>query len=246
MLSEACSTGWVIVLYILTNVAPVWGHVDKLPTTSLSGSLSTLLELKHCRWKFSDFHNTLHKRGAVRPFTGLEDVSFLSHLLVTHYQDQVHVLLLQFYHNMRNANVPFPLTAMHISRTNSWHVCMTLSSIVDVRQLELPSSERCHRCGCTGSWSACGTRMDSGAIASEVEKDECRLGPVLFQGSKPRRFEVCTSVSTFVACGFLHISDALRYLQKMAIVFGNIKVLSSHTRTDSCGHPCIIALAVAL
>lgn len=47
MLSEACSTG-----------KPVY-----------------VVGTEHCRWKFSDFHNTLHKRGAVRPFTGLEDMS---------------------------------------------------------------------------------------------------------------------------------------------------------------------------
>uniref|UniRef100_J3LXP3 Mitochondrial fission protein ELM1 n=1 Tax=Oryza brachyantha TaxID=4533 RepID=J3LXP3_ORYBR len=47
MLSEACSTG-----------KPVY-----------------VVGTEHCRWKFSDFHNTLHERGAVRPFTGLEDMS---------------------------------------------------------------------------------------------------------------------------------------------------------------------------
>ncbi|KAM0861263.1 hypothetical protein ACQ4PT_046003 [Festuca glaucescens] len=47
MLSEACSTG-----------KPVY-----------------VVGTEHCRWKFSDFHSTLHKRGAVRPFTGLEDMS---------------------------------------------------------------------------------------------------------------------------------------------------------------------------
>uniref|UniRef100_A0A0D3FVN6 Uncharacterized protein n=2 Tax=Oryza TaxID=4527 RepID=A0A0D3FVN6_9ORYZ len=47
MLSEACSTG-----------KPVY-----------------VVGTEHCRWKFSDFHNRLHERGAVRPFTGLEDMS---------------------------------------------------------------------------------------------------------------------------------------------------------------------------
>lgn len=47
MLSEACSTG-----------KPVY----------VAGT-------EYCRWKFSDFHNTLQKRGAARPFTGLEDMS---------------------------------------------------------------------------------------------------------------------------------------------------------------------------
>uniref|UniRef100_A0A453BY27 Mitochondrial fission protein ELM1 n=1 Tax=Aegilops tauschii subsp. strangulata TaxID=200361 RepID=A0A453BY27_AEGTS len=47
MLSEACSTG-----------KPVY-----------------VVGTEHCRWKFSDFHNTLQKRGAVRPFTGSEDMS---------------------------------------------------------------------------------------------------------------------------------------------------------------------------
>lgn len=47
MISEACSTG-----------KPVY-----------------VIGTEHCRWKFSDFHSTLHKRGAVRPFTGLEDMS---------------------------------------------------------------------------------------------------------------------------------------------------------------------------
>jgi hypothetical protein len=50
MLSEACSTG-----------KPVY-----------------VVGTEHCRWKFSDFHNRLHERGAVRPFTGLEDVSSLN------------------------------------------------------------------------------------------------------------------------------------------------------------------------
>ncbi|KAM3386909.1 hypothetical protein ACQJBY_010047 [Aegilops geniculata] len=47
MLSEACSTG-----------KPVY-----------------VVGTEHCRWKFSDFHNTLQKRGAVRPLTGSEDMS---------------------------------------------------------------------------------------------------------------------------------------------------------------------------
>ncbi|KAG2566116.1 hypothetical protein PVAP13_7NG212317 [Panicum virgatum] len=47
MLSEACSTG-----------KPVY-----------------VIGAEHCRWKFSDFHNRLHERRAVRPFTGLEDMS---------------------------------------------------------------------------------------------------------------------------------------------------------------------------
>ncbi|KAL5214965.1 hypothetical protein ABZP36_004117 [Zizania latifolia] len=47
MLSEACSTG-----------KPVY-----------------VVGTEHCRWKFSDFHNTLHERGSVRLFTGLEDMS---------------------------------------------------------------------------------------------------------------------------------------------------------------------------
>ncbi|XP_062185927.1 mitochondrial fission protein ELM1-like [Phragmites australis] len=47
MLSEACSTG-----------KPVY-----------------VIGTEQCRWKFSDFHNRLHERGAVRPFTGLEDMS---------------------------------------------------------------------------------------------------------------------------------------------------------------------------
>uniref|UniRef100_A0A0D9ZKJ5 Uncharacterized protein n=1 Tax=Oryza glumipatula TaxID=40148 RepID=A0A0D9ZKJ5_9ORYZ len=55
-------------------------HKD--PTHTL-GILHGLMLLKpvyvvgteHCRWKFSDFHNRLHERGAVRPFTGLEDMS---------------------------------------------------------------------------------------------------------------------------------------------------------------------------
>ncbi|CAL5067628.1 unnamed protein product [Urochloa decumbens] len=47
MLSEACSTG-----------KPVY-----------------VIGAEHCRWKFSDFHNRLRERRAVRPFTGLEDMS---------------------------------------------------------------------------------------------------------------------------------------------------------------------------
>ncbi|KAG8064432.1 hypothetical protein GUJ93_ZPchr0004g40490 [Zizania palustris] len=47
MLSEACSTG-----------KPVY-----------------VVGTEYCRWKFSDFHNTLHERGSVRFFTGLEDMS---------------------------------------------------------------------------------------------------------------------------------------------------------------------------
>uniref|UniRef100_K3Y7S3 Mitochondrial fission protein ELM1 n=1 Tax=Setaria italica TaxID=4555 RepID=K3Y7S3_SETIT len=47
MLSEACSTGKPV--YVIGAV--------------------------HCRWKFSDFHNRLRERRAVRPFTGLEDMS---------------------------------------------------------------------------------------------------------------------------------------------------------------------------
>ncbi|CAD6260999.1 unnamed protein product [Miscanthus lutarioriparius] len=47
MLSEACSTG-----------KPVY-----------------VIGTEHCRWKFSDFHNRLRERRAVRPFTGLEDMS---------------------------------------------------------------------------------------------------------------------------------------------------------------------------
>jgi hypothetical protein len=80
---------------------------------------------------------------------------------------------------------------------------MTLSSIVDVRQLELPSSERCHWCGCPGSWNAGGTWMDSGVIASEVEENECHFGPTLFQ-TQTTWMEPCTSVN-LVACAFLQI-----------------------------------------
>nr|CAB3484469.1 unnamed protein product [Digitaria exilis] len=47
MLSEACSTG-----------KPVY-----------------VIGVEHCRWKFSDFHNRLRERRAVRPFTGSEDMS---------------------------------------------------------------------------------------------------------------------------------------------------------------------------
>ncbi|KAG6520454.1 hypothetical protein ZIOFF_017510 [Zingiber officinale] len=47
MLSEACSTGKPI--YVIGS--------------------------EHCKWKFSAFHKTLRERGAVRPFTGFEDMS---------------------------------------------------------------------------------------------------------------------------------------------------------------------------
>ncbi|KAL6652859.1 hypothetical protein ACP70R_011784 [Stipagrostis hirtigluma subsp. patula] len=47
MLSEACSTG-----------KPVY-----------------VIGSEHCTWKFSDFHNRLQERRAVRPFTGFEDMS---------------------------------------------------------------------------------------------------------------------------------------------------------------------------
>ncbi|KAM1220769.1 hypothetical protein ACFX2J_008517 [Malus domestica] len=30
---------------------------------------------EHCTWKFADFQNSLQERGAVRPFTGKEDMS---------------------------------------------------------------------------------------------------------------------------------------------------------------------------
>ncbi|KAI5674389.1 hypothetical protein M9H77_14753 [Catharanthus roseus] len=47
MLSEACSTG-----------KPVY-----------------VIGTERCRWKFIDFHKSLQDRGAVRPFTGREDIS---------------------------------------------------------------------------------------------------------------------------------------------------------------------------
>ncbi|XP_057534277.1 mitochondrial fission protein ELM1 [Amaranthus tricolor] len=47
MLSEACSTG-----------KPVY-----------------VIGSERCKWKFTDFHNTLRERGLVRPFTGSEDLS---------------------------------------------------------------------------------------------------------------------------------------------------------------------------
>ncbi|KAJ0655940.1 putative mitochondrial fission protein ELM1 [Helianthus annuus] len=49
MLSEACSTG-----------KPVY-----------------VVGAERCKWKFAEFHKTLRERGLVRPFTGLEDVSFM-------------------------------------------------------------------------------------------------------------------------------------------------------------------------
>ncbi|XP_047328529.1 mitochondrial fission protein ELM1-like [Impatiens glandulifera] len=47
MLSEACSTG-----------KPVY-----------------VVGAERCKWKFVEFHKSLHDRGLVRPFTGLEDMS---------------------------------------------------------------------------------------------------------------------------------------------------------------------------
>lgn len=57
---------------------------------------------------------------------------------------------------------------------------------IDVRQLELPSPERCHWCGGTGSWSACRAWMDSGVMATNVEKEECHFGTVL-----PKTIQFC-------------------------------------------------------
>lgn len=34
-----------------------------------------MIGAERCKWKFSDFHKSLGERGAVRPFTGSEDVS---------------------------------------------------------------------------------------------------------------------------------------------------------------------------
>ncbi|MQL10623.1 hypothetical protein EI010_25780, partial [Escherichia coli] len=47
MISEACSTG-----------KPVY-----------------VVGAERCRWKFTEFHQTLRELGVVRPFTGSEDIS---------------------------------------------------------------------------------------------------------------------------------------------------------------------------
>ncbi|GJN27691.1 hypothetical protein PR202_gb15733 [Eleusine coracana subsp. coracana] len=49
--------------------------VSMLSEATSTGKPVYVIGTEHCKWKFSDFYNRLYEHGAVRPFTGLEDMS---------------------------------------------------------------------------------------------------------------------------------------------------------------------------
>lgn len=147
----------------------------------------------------------------------------------------------------------FPFLATHFSRANWWHVYMILSSIVDVRQLELPSSERCHWCGCTGSWSACTTWMDSGLIAVEAEKKSAIFAPVTFQAQTIQSLHFSYLSCICMRIFFFAISpmqNDIASFQKMAIFLGTYCVkFWAITHRQQClflAYSCIIVPSVML
>lgn len=88
MLSEACSTGYVcyilmIVSLILVNMISLFSLLFLL-TKDICFTVLLLcrkpvyvIGSERCTWKFADFQKSLFERGAVRPFTGKENVCHL-------------------------------------------------------------------------------------------------------------------------------------------------------------------------
>lgn len=79
MLSEACSTGYVAVFKSTLSVFPF--HVDGsgclYPGFLYCRKPVYVIGAERCKWKFSHFIKTLQSRGAIRLFTGAENVSNL-------------------------------------------------------------------------------------------------------------------------------------------------------------------------
>lgn len=92
MLSEACSTGYCYVMNykFLTNRAVIIIILNFPSKIWCCRKPVYVIGTERCRWKFTDFHRSLEDRGAVRRFTGRENVSsYCSFLLIELNQEEL-------------------------------------------------------------------------------------------------------------------------------------------------------------